>query len=181
MAKKTVSFAALLRGINVGGRSKVSMPELVEVFRSLGHEEVASYIQSGNVVFRSTERGASHVATALEKAIEKQFALKTRVILRTHQELEAVAAGSPFADKVHVVFLAEAPKRKAIEALDPDRSPGDRFSVIGREIYLSLPNGAGRTKVTLDWLERGLGVTGTQRNWNTVLKLADLTAARAAG
>ena len=80
-----------------------------------------------------------------------------------------------------MVFLDQAPKRKAIEALDPDRSPGDRFSVVGREIYLSLANGAGRTKLTLDWLERGLGVAGTQRNWNTVLKLADLTAARAAG
>ena len=58
---------------------------------------------------------------------------------------------------------------------------GDRFSVVGREVYLSLANGAGRTKLTLDWLERGLGVAGTQRNWNTVLKLTDLTAARAAG
>jgi len=178
---KTVSFAALLRGVNVGGRSKVSMAELVEVFRSLGHQDVASYIQSGNVVFRSTERSASSLASALEKAIEKQFALKTRVILRTHEELEAVAAGSPFDEKAHVVFLDEAPRRKAIEALDPDRSPGDRFSVVGREIYLSLANGAGRTKLTLDWLERGLGVAGTQRNWNTVLKLADLTAARADG
>jgi uncharacterized protein (DUF1697 family) len=177
----TKSYAALLRGVNVGGRSKLSMPALVELCRSLGHEEAASYIQSGNLVFRSSERSAARIASGLEAAIRKQFGLDTRVILRTHEQLEAIAAASPFDEKVHVVFLERAPTAKAIEALDSGRSPGDRFSVEGSEIYLSLAGGAGRTKLTLDWFERNLGVAGTQRNWNTVLKLAELTAARAGG
>lgn len=156
------------------------MPDLVELFCSLGHEDVVSYIQSGNVVFRSSDPPA-RVAPRLETAIAERFSLETRVLLRTHRELEAIAAGSPFDEAVHVVFLDRRPPEKAIAALDPNRSPGDRLSVLGREIYLSLSGGAGRTKLTLDWLERGLDVAGTQRNWNTVLKLRDLTAARADG
>ena len=175
------TFAALLRGINVGGRGKLPMPELVALFGALGHSEVGSYIQSGNVVFRSEDADARRVAAALEAAIEERFSLKTRVILRTHSELRAVADGSPFDEAVHVVFLDRAPKPAAIAALDADRSPGDRFSVAGREVYLSLASGAGRTKLTLDWLERGLDAAGTQRNWNTVLKLVELTAPPAAG
>jgi uncharacterized protein (DUF1697 family) len=175
------TFAAFLRGVNVGGRAKLSMPELVATFESLGHQEVASYIQSGNVVFRSRERSASRVSGSLEKAIASRFGLETRVLLRTTRELEAIAAGSPFDESVYVVFLDRKPKAAAVKALDPDRSPGDRFEVAGREIYLSLANGAGRTKLTLEWLERRLEVAGTQRNWNTLLKLAELTAARAVG
>jgi uncharacterized protein (DUF1697 family) len=174
---KTETYAALLRGVNVGGRGKVPTPELVELFASLGHVDVKSYIQSGNVVFR----GAAVDAGTLEAAIAERFGLDTRVILRTHSELEAIAAKSPYDTSAHVVFLDRAPERAAIEALDPDRSPGDRFSVVGREIYVSFAHGAGRTKLTLDWFERRLGVAGTQRNWNTLLKLIDLTAAPAGG
>jgi uncharacterized protein (DUF1697 family) len=175
------TFAALLRGVNVGGRGKLSMPELVATVESLGHEDVATYIQSGNVVFRSADRSAARVGAALEKAIAEKSGLKTMVMLRTHKELEKIAAGSPFDGMVHVVFLDRAPTAGAVKALDPDRSPGDRLEVAGREIYLKLTNGAGRTKLTLDWLERRLEVAGTQRNWNTVLKLVELTAVRARG
>jgi uncharacterized protein (DUF1697 family) len=170
------TFAALLRGVNVGGRGKLPMPELVKAFEALGHTDVRSYIQSGNVVFRSRAADAEKVSAALERAIAEKFGLETRVLLRTHAELESIAAGSPFDEAVHVVFLDGKPKAAAVAALDPDRSPGDRFAVAGREIYLSLASGAGRTKLTLDWLERRLGVAGTQRNWNTLLKLVELTA-----
>jgi uncharacterized protein (DUF1697 family) len=177
----TETYAALLRGVNVGGRGKLPMPALVKAFESLGYENVRSYIQSGNVVFRSTVTNPGDLSTGLERLLSEQFGLETRVLLRTHSELEAIAAGSPFGEAVHVVFLDGTPQPTAVAALDPDRSPGDRFEVAGREIYLSLTSGAGRTKLTLDWLERRLGVAGTQRNWNTVLKLVELTAPTAAG
>jgi uncharacterized protein (DUF1697 family) len=175
------TYAALLRGVNVGGRGKAPMPELVKAFESLGHENVRTYIQSGNVIFRSSAANAGKVATALERAIAEQLGLETKVVLRTHSELQATVAGAPFEEGLHVVFLDERPKRAAVAALDPNRSPGDRFEVAGREIYLSLANGAGRTKLTLDWLERRLGVAGTQRNWNTLLKLVELTVPPAGG
>jgi uncharacterized protein (DUF1697 family) len=175
------TYAALLRGVNVGGRGKISMPELVRAFELLGHEDVRSYIQSGNVVFRSKVSNPARVSAALERSIAESLGLETRVIVRTHPQLQAIAAGSPFDEDVHVVFLDSVPSPARVAALDPERSPGDRFEVAGREIYLSLASGAGRTKLTLDWLERGLGVSGTQRNWNTLLKLVELTAARADG
>jgi uncharacterized protein (DUF1697 family) len=100
------------------------------------------------------------------------------VLLRTAEELAVVADANPYLarerdpKKLHVVFLSEAP---GSTDLDPDRSPGDAFAVRGREIYLHLPNGMGRTKLSIDWFERRLGVRATARNWNTVLKLIDLS------
>ena len=157
------------------------MTELTKVFSELGHEDVRTYIQSGNVVFTSPKAERA-VTAALEQAIEKRFGLAVTVMLRSHQELAAVEAANPFTDTsgVHIVFLRRAPSAKAAASLDPDRSPGDSFALVGRELYLQLPTGAGRTKLTLGYLEKQLGVAGTQRNWNTLLKLIALTA-RAGG
>jgi uncharacterized protein (DUF1697 family) len=103
------------------------------------------------------------------------------VVLRTGAQLAAAAAHNPFLVRgaetkpLYVVFLDRKPAAEAVKELDPDRSPGDRFSVVGREVYLDLTTGAGRTKLNLDYLERRLKVKGTARNWNTVLKLVELT------
>jgi uncharacterized protein (DUF1697 family) len=158
------------------------MAELTKVFCELGHQDVRSYIQSGNVVFTSPDAEPA-ITTALGAAIEKRFGLAVTVVLRSHDELAAVEAANPFADAsgVHVVFLEQAPSAKAAASLDPDRSPGDSFAFAGRELYLQLPTGAGRTKLTLGYLEKQLGVAGTQRNWNTVLKLIALTEPAAGG
>jgi uncharacterized protein (DUF1697 family) len=179
-------YAALLRGINVGGRAKVPMRELAELFGSLGHGGVTTYIQSGNIVFRSTSGKQAEIARELEKAIAERFEVNATVILRTPAELVAIAAGNPFpgADdepsKLHTLFLDRTPAAVAVAELDPDRSPGDLFHPAGREIYLRFASGAGRTKLTLDWFERQLGVKGTARNWNTLLKLIALTEADSA-
>ena len=172
------AYAALLRGINVGGNNKIGMAELKVVFAELGFSDVATYIQSGNVVFR----GSRADAAAIELRIEEAFGLRVSVVLRTGAELAAVARGNPFLTTesnpklLHVVFLDGKPAAGAVKQIDPERSPGDRFSLKGRELYLDYPNGSGRTKLTLDYLERRLGVKGTARNWNTVLKLVELTA-----
>jgi uncharacterized protein (DUF1697 family) len=169
------THVALLRGINVGGRNRVPMAELRAVLEAVGLEDVRTLIQSGNVVFRS-DAHESTLAARIEDAIADAFGVRPTVVLRTPAELETVAGASPFADSasVHVVFLEAAPERAAAKALDPDRSPPDAFGLVGRDLYLHLPNGAGRTKLTLDYLERTLGVRGTQRNWATVLKLLAL-------
>jgi uncharacterized protein (DUF1697 family) len=174
------TYAALLRGINVGGRSKVPMSELAELFRSLGHQDVVTYIQSGNVVF-SSPRTPGTIVHGLEDGIAGRFGLPVRVMLRDRRELAQVEDANPFAgaagepSRLHVVYLERAPSRGATAKLDPDRSPGDAFAVSGREVYLHLPNGAGRTKLTLDYLERTLGLAGTQRNWSTLVRLIELT------
>lgn len=169
------TFVALLRGINVGGRNAVPMAALRTALTELGLDDVRTYIQSGNVVFR-TSADPGRLARAIEGAIDDAFAVRPTVILRTPPELESLQTSSPFQDtaKVHIVFLEVAPESAAAAALDPDRSPPDAFALVGRELYLHLPNGAGRTKLTLDYVERTLGVRGTQRNWNTLLKLLAL-------
>jgi uncharacterized protein (DUF1697 family) len=176
-AKST--FAAFLRGVNVGGKNALPMAELKAVLESLGHEGVVTYLQSGNAVFDATG-GADEVAGALEERIGERLGLAVRVLLRTPGELAAVAAANPFLGRepvharLHVVFLDRAPTPAEVGRVDPERSPGDAFSVAGREIYVHYPHGAGRTKLTLDYFERRLGVVGTARNWNTVLKLTAL-------
>jgi uncharacterized protein (DUF1697 family) len=180
------TYAALLRGINVGGARKVQMTDLADVFDSLGHVDVRTYIQSGNVVFRSSKAERT-IATALEAAIDTRFGLDIRVMLRSHDELIAIAAGNPFPEaaaepkRLHVVFLDRAPAKGAIGRVEPERSPGDSFELAGRDLYLHLPDGAGRTTLTLGYLEKRLGVAGTQRNWNTLLKLIALTEPAADG
>ncbi len=174
------TFVALLRGINVGGKSLISMAELRALFSSLSFEDVATYIQSGNVVFRSPTADEDAVVAKLEREIAGAFEVSPAVLLRTPAELGAVAASSPYlsrkADlsKLHVVFLDRAPAASTAAELDPERSPPDEFFLQGREIFLRLPNGAGRSKLKLDYFERVLGVRATQRNWNTMLKLIAL-------
>jgi uncharacterized protein (DUF1697 family) len=174
----TNTFIALLRGVNVGGKSLVSMAELRSLFTSLGFGDVQTYVQSGNVVFAARGK-AERLAARIEREIAAAFDVKPAVILRTPAELERAAKGNPYAradtSKLHVVFLDRAPTKSALAKLDPDRSPGDELTVKRREIYLHLPKGAGRSKLTLDYLERVLGVRGTQRNWKTLLKLIELS------
>jgi uncharacterized protein (DUF1697 family) len=172
------AYAALLRGINVGGNKKIAMPALKALFEELGFDDVATYIQSGNVVFRTRKADGK----AIEKRIAEELGHDVTVILRTGAELAAAVKGNPFVSpkanlkQLYVVYLDRKPASGAAEQLDPDRSPGDRFSLAGRELYLDLGNGAGRTKLTLDYLERKLGVKGTARNWNTALKLVELSS-----
>ncbi|MGH3035655.1 MAG: DUF1697 domain-containing protein [Gaiellaceae bacterium] len=176
------TFVALLRGINLAGRNKVPMAELRSALDSLGLEDVVTYIQSGNVVFR-TRGGVRDLAGSIEGGIEEAFGIDVVVLLRTPAELRKVAADNPFlrtgADpsKLHVVFLSGKPTKKAAAGLDPDRSPPGEFKLRGREVYLHLPTGFGRSKLTVDYFERQLGVSGTARNWKTVTKLVALTEA----
>jgi uncharacterized protein (DUF1697 family) len=174
------TFAALLRGVNLAGRNRVSMPELRSALEAIGLEDVVTYIQSGNVVFRSRSGGAQKLAAAIEAQVAEVFGIEVVVLLRTPAELAKVAAGNPFlrggADpaRLHVVFLGGRPAAKAAAQLDPERSPPDEFMVEGREVYLHLPNGFGRSKLTVAYFERALGVAATARNWRTVKKLLAL-------
>jgi uncharacterized protein (DUF1697 family) len=170
------AYVALLRGINVGGRTKLPMAELRALMETLGHEDVVTYIQSGNVVFRSAAKEAK-VASDIAAGIKKEFGYQLPVIVRTRAQLAKVVAGNPYLksgaepSKLHVTFLAAKPTATAIAKLDPDRCPPDEFIVSGREIFMLLPNGMGRTKLTIDYFEKRLATQGTARNWNTVNKL----------
>ena len=171
-------YAALLRGVNVAGKNPVPMKALAALFEKSGAREVATYIQSGNVVFSAAPPLAKKLPALLEKGIQAEFGCSSPVVLRSHDELKQISDHNPFADDDHarllVMFLQQDPR--GMEKLDPRRSPPDRFAVRGREIYLHCPNGFGRSKLSNDYFDRTLGTVSTARNWRTVLKLLELTS-----
>ena len=176
------TYVALLRGINVAGKNRLPMKDLRAMFERAGCSDVRTYIQSGNVVFGASAKVAAQVGAQVTAAIAKQLGLKVPVVVRTASELAAVVADNPFLregealTRLHVAFLAHAPNEAAFAALDPERSPPDRFGLLGRELFLCCPNGMGRTRLTNDYLDRTLGTVSTVRNWNTVLALFELAA-----
>src|SRR5687768_11342779 len=131
-------YVALLRGINVGGKNKLPMKELAALFVKAGCEQVSTFIASGNVLFDAPKKLAAQVPTLLPKAIEKKFGFAPPIVLRTAAELAAVPARTPFEgadeDALYVMFLADAPDEAKVAALDPNRSPGDEYAVVGKEI-----------------------------------------------
>jgi uncharacterized protein (DUF1697 family) len=182
-AGKSAAYVALLRGVNVGGKNRLPMAALSAMFERAGCTDVRTYIQSGNVVFCATPPVAAQVGAQVSAAIAKQLGLRVPLVLRSAKELRAVAVGNPFLSqgedlkRLHVVFLERPPSSSARAALDPARSPPDRFVAQGRELYLCCPNGMARTKLTNDYLDRTLGTVSTVRNWNTVLALCELADA----
>ncbi|MBX7098718.1 MAG: DUF1697 domain-containing protein [Myxococcaceae bacterium] len=167
---------ALLRGINVGGNNIIPMKQLVELCqKKLGWEDVQTYIQSGNVVFTSDE---ARPAEVLRAAIAKRFKLDIPVVTRTAKALDTVVKGNPFpgADPklLHVGFLSTTPTATQVARLDPERSPGDEFRVVGSHLYVNYAGGVAKTKLTPQYLDSRLETMCTARNWRTVLTLQEL-------
>ena len=173
-------IVALLRGINVGGKNRMPMKELAALFVDAGCDDVRTYIQSGNVVFRTVPAEGEEISSIISASILSRFGYRVPVVTRTAREFQTIVQANPFveagadADKLHVFFLADLPDGAQVEALDPDRSPGDEFAVQGREIYLYCPNGVARTKLTNSYFDSRLSTTSTTRNWRTVLRLLEL-------
>ena len=174
------THVALLRGINVGGKNRLRMADLVDVFEEVGCTEVRTYIQSGNVIFVADKSLARRVAAEVASRLDGEHGLEVPVITRTAAELERVLVDNPYlagdTDEahLHVAFLSARPAQSRIAKLDPERSPPDTFEVVGREIYLHCPKGVARSKLTNAWFDSGLATTSTMRNWKTVRKLVEL-------
>jgi uncharacterized protein (DUF1697 family) len=173
------TYIALLRGINLGSHNKVPMPALRTLAEGLGYTDVATYIQSGNVILTSSDGGAK-VAAAIERAIAKEFGIDVAVFVRSKQQLQKVVDGNPFLKQgkdpgaLHVVFLSNKPKADKVRALTAKDLGTEEVSVKGTEAYLHLPNGYGRAKLGNSFIEKQLGVAGTTRNWRTTAKLIEL-------
>ncbi len=178
MAKRSQTWVALLRGVNLGSHNKVSMAALRELFSDLGAEDVATYVQSGNVVFRSA-RSRAALTKAIEGEIRKRFGLDVTVVLRTKAELAKLVAGNPFEKqsdptKLHVSFLVQAPERGRTRELEKQEFEPDEFRVTRDAVYLHCPKGYGRSKLSNAFFEKQLGVRATTRNWRTVATLAEM-------
>jgi uncharacterized protein (DUF1697 family) len=165
----------LLRGINLGARNRVAMADLRKLVEDLGGEDVETYVQSGNVVFRSGKKPAE-LERAIRQAIEAGFGLDVTVVVRTASQLAKVIRASPFgtAEGQHITFLAEKPRARRVHELEQRSFDPDEFRVIGREVYLHLPHGYGGSKLSNAFFEKELAVRATTRNWRTVTALAEL-------
>jgi uncharacterized protein (DUF1697 family) len=170
---------ALLRGVNLGGKNRLPMKELAVMFTEAGCHTVTTYIQSGNVIFSAAPAIASRVPTLISAQIGKCFGFQTQIIIRTGKQMRDIVSNNPFLqagaveEALHVLFLADLPNSRDINDLDHDRSTPDEFIVRGREVYLHLPQGVGRTKLTNNYFDSKLRTTSTGRNWRTVVKLSE--------
>lgn len=157
------------------------MQQLAELFTEAGGRQVRTYIQSGNVVFSASPASVKTLPDKVTRKIADRLGFRAIVLLRTAEQFQKIASSNPFlasgADPrhLHVAFLVDRPAARAVNSLDQNRSPGDSFSVLGHEIFLLLPNGVSKSRLTNDYFDTALGTTSTLRNWRTVLALRDLT------
>lgn len=174
---------ALLRSLNVGSHNRITMKALAQVFLDVGCTEVSTYIQSGNVVFTASAALLKKLPALVAAKLEAEHGVVSPVVLRDAKQLAAVIAGNPYLKRgeapsaLHVSFLAGTPGPEQVAQLDPKRGGADQFEVLGAEVFLFLPHGVGKTKLSQAWFDTKLGVLGTWRNWNTVLELAKRAAA----
>ena len=177
-------YVALLRGINLGPRNKVSMAELRKLVGSLGHTDVATYIQSGNVVFTADGDPAA-LAAELERAIAGSLDVAPRVVVLTRDQLARVVRDNPYPDEpnpraVHAIFLAGDPDAelkaavKAAQQKAKEKGSRDTARLVGHTLFLHTPDGFGRSELAAALAGRAKGTAGTARNWATVTKLLAL-------
>lgn len=173
------SHVALLRAVNVGGRS-LAMADLRKVAEGLGYGDVKTLLQSGNLVF-DVKGKADALEKALEAALKKQVGLEADFMIRTAKELDAVIAANPFpgvakSDPSHLVvmFLKGRVTAKAVDEVRAAVKGREVVQHNGCELYITYPDGIGTSKLNGAIIEKKLGVRGTARNWNTVMKLAGL-------
>jgi uncharacterized protein (DUF1697 family) len=169
----------LLRGINLGSRNRISMPELREALEDAGFKDVRTHLQSGNVVLTSTAKPES-VASKCKKVISERFRLDIPVVVRSRAQLAAVVKRNPL-EKVatdpkryQVSFLSAKLSAKAVRELEATAEESERVVAIGREVYAWHPKTIARSKLWTKLAGKGLGVTATARNWATVEALLDL-------
>ncbi|MGR4847697.1 DUF1697 domain-containing protein [Streptomyces sp. LARHCF252] len=181
----TTTYAALLRGINVGGSRKVPMADLRTLLEGLGYEGVRTYLQSGQAVFTSGHGDAESPAAEITHAIEKYFGFGVDVIVRDHAYLKAIADACPFpaadleAKQLHVTYFSAPVAPDRFAEIDQAAYLPEEFRLGDRALYLYAPNGLGRSKLAehLSKPRINKGVIATSRNWNTVVKLVEMTSA----
>ena len=174
------TWIALFRGINVSGKNLLPMAELRGELEGLGFEDVRTYIQSGNVVFRSGARSAKPLAQAIAEAVEASHGFRAPVLVLSARELETARKKNPFPkvaeDRfLHFFFLFEKPRRPDMDKLAALATKTEELRLIDRVFYLHAPDGIGRSKLAAR-AEKLLGVEATGRNLRTVRKLAEMAA-----
>jgi uncharacterized protein (DUF1697 family) len=174
-------YIALLRGINVGGHKKIKMDQLRASLEAMGLEQVKTYIQSGNVVFKSVKVPPSALSRKIEAKILSDFGHSVSVITRTADELNRAISDNPFLkdnkidpEKLHVMFLSGVPDSSALEKLKSLTTAPDQFRCVGKELHFCLPNGVAESVLMKKPVDRILALVTTTRNWRTVNTLRQM-------
>ena len=175
------TYIAILRGINVGGKRIIKMLALKEMFITLGYQNIATYIQSGNVVLQSKKANPIKLAEVITNAISKTFGFDVPVIVFEYETLNNIVEENEFfkhksksVEHLHITFLAdELTKENQAKIKREDYLP-DEFLIHGKAIYLYCPNGYSKSKLTNDFFEKKLRVNATTRNWKTTLAIKEI-------
>lgn len=169
---------SMFRGVNVGSHNRIKMDSLRAVYESLKLEEPRTYLQSGNVIFRTKEKNTVALAKKISNAFENKFGFHSEVILRSVEELRKAIAASPFAGrsdmdpgKLLVTFLDGDPSPDAHATLRSLKGHPEELHLLGRELYIYFPDGAGKSKLPWSSVAKMLKTTGTARNWNSVTQM----------
>ena len=171
------TYIALFRGINVGGKNILPMKGLVETLEDMGCEDIKTYIQSGNVVFRIKQGKPNKIADEISLKILNNYSFKPKVLLLESDDLHAAIDNNPFETRdgkaLHFFFLASHPESPDLEQLVAIKSDSEEFKLVRNIFYLYAPDGIGRSKLAAK-VEQRLGVPVTARNWNTISKLISM-------
>ncbi len=173
------TFVALFRGINVGGHNLLPMRELKAVLGDLGLRDIATYIQSGNVVFAAEQTDKAALAATIREAVAHSHGFAPQILLLTAEEFVQAVAANPYPEAeeepktLHLYFLAEEPSHPDLEKLEAMRRENECFALTNKVFYLHAPDGIGRSKLAAG-VEKALGVTVTARNWRSVIKIMEM-------
>jgi uncharacterized protein (DUF1697 family) len=173
------TFIALLRGINLGNHYKLKMPALKTMFENMGFQSISTYLQSGNVIFDSTETDISSLETKIEAQILETFGYVVPTLIRTRKDLQRIADANPFPEQTlenpiqpYVIFLKDASPTSQLE-LPASEAAEHQFGEL--EIFVHYPNGSHASKLSNNFVEKKLKTTASSRNWRTVLALLEMT------
>ncbi|MBI2103180.1 DUF1697 domain-containing protein [Candidatus Woesearchaeota archaeon] len=175
------TYISLLRGVNVAGQKKIKMSDLRALYESLGFRNVTTYIQSGNVIFQSTQTDLMALSQKIEEKIHKKYHFQVAVIIRTIPEMKQIIDENPFVkdrheevNKLYSTFLTKKPSPLALQGLNQVQKNKEEFVISSRTLYLFIPESYGKAVLSNTLLEKRLKVTASTRNWKTVLKLVEL-------
>ena len=172
------TYISILRGINVSGKNSIKMDALKSLYETIGLKDVKTYIQSGNVVFRSEEQNTNNLESTIREQINSKFGYDVKVLVLSPEELEEIIDSVPFTDrnisKLHVTFLSSIPTTPPVDKIMDKKSDTELVYIVNKAVYLYCPDGYGKTKLSNSFLEKQLKVTATTRNWKTANKLLEM-------
>ena len=176
-------YIALLRGINVGGKRKILMVDLRQSFERSGFHNVVTYIQTGNILFDSSDiEDSLDLAQRIEQLILSDFGFEVPVIIRMVDELEDIIQKNPFLqesnlqiENLHLTFLKSIPESDELDKMKALSFPRDKYTIVDNNVYLFIPGPYRETKLGNNLFEKKLKVAASTRNWKTILKLSELS------